>query len=87
MMGPAVPRSHAMSSSDPAGPEEYTPGRGAQTHLATDAIAYLLAGPFTFGGIGFGLDYLLGTWFVLPLGVLAGMGLSIYLLWLRYGTP
>lgn len=62
-------------------------GPSPESQLATNAVAYLLAGPLTFGGIGFGLDRLVDTWIFLPLGVLIGMGLSIYVIWLRYGTP
>lgn len=74
------------ASGSPEEPE-HTQGWAAQTNLATDGIAYLLAGPLTFGGIGFGLDYLLGTWWILPIGILLGMAMSIYVIWLRYGTP
>ena len=62
-------------------------GPSPESPLATTAVAYLPAGPLTFGGIGFGLDRLVDTWIFLPLGVLVGMGLSIYVIWLRYGTP
>ena len=33
-----------------------------------NALAYVLAGPLTFGPIGWGLDHLLGTSFLLPGG-------------------
>lgn len=62
-------------------------GPSPESQLATSVVAYLLAGPLTFGGIGFGLDRLIGTWIFLPLGVIVGMALSIYVIWLRYGTP
>ena len=38
-----------------------------------------------FGGIGWLLDRFLGTGFLVPLGVVGGMALSIYLIWFRYG--
>lgn len=66
--------------------EEHTPGAAAQTSLATDVLAYLLAGPLGFGGIGHLLDLWLGTGFLLPVGLVGGMALSLYLIWLRYGT-
>ncbi|KGN39321.1 membrane protein [Knoellia subterranea KCTC 19937] len=49
-------------------------------------MAYLITGPAVFGAIGFGLDKLLGTGFIVVLGILAGMALSLYTIWLRYGT-
>jgi len=51
-----------------------------------NAMAYVLAGPLTFGPIGWGADHLLGTSWGLPLGILAGMVLSLYYVWFRYGT-
>jgi hypothetical protein len=36
--------------------------------------------------VGWGLDQLLGTSFLLPLGILAGMALSLYVVWVRYGS-
>lgn len=54
--------------------------------LGATVIAYLLTGPAVFGAIGWGLDQLLGTGFVLVIGILAGMALSLYVIWLRYGT-
>lgn len=54
--------------------------------LGATVIAYLLTGPAVFGAIGFGLDRLLGTGFIVVLGILAGMALSLYTIWLRYGT-
>lgn len=66
--------------------EEHTPGRGAETNLATSVTAYLLAGPAGFGAIGWLLDRWLGTGFLLVVGLLGGMALSIYVIWLRYGT-
>ena len=54
--------------------------------LGATVIAYLLTGPAVFGAIGWGLDTLLGTGFLVVVGILAGMALSLYVIWLRYGT-
>jgi F0F1-type ATP synthase assembly protein I len=54
--------------------------------LGATVIAYLITGPAVFGAIGWGIDRLLGTGFVVVLGILAGMALSLYTIWLRYGT-
>ena len=48
--------------------------------------AYLITGPFTFGGIGWLIDRWAGTGLLVPLGIVGGMALSLYLIWFRYGT-
>ena len=57
-----------------------------ETVVMYNALAYVLAGPLTVGPVGWGLDQLLGTSFLLPLGILAGMALSLYVVWVRYGS-
>lgn len=81
----STPSEREGTGHEPAPDDRSGPSR--ESELATSAVAYLLAGPLAFGGIGFGLDRLLDTWFFLALGVLVGMALSIYVIWLRYGTP
>ncbi|SOC52791.1 hypothetical protein [Ornithinimicrobium cerasi] len=66
-------------------PEPEVEGMARQTDVGYAVIGYLLAGPLTFGLIGLLLDWWLDTRFLLPVGVLAGMGLSMYSIWLRYG--
>jgi F0F1-type ATP synthase assembly protein I len=63
----------------PAGPS----GEAA----AWTVLAYLLTGPLLYGGLGWLADRWLGTdpIFVL-LGLLSGMALAVYVVWLRYGT-
>jgi F0F1-type ATP synthase assembly protein I len=51
-----------------------------------NAVSYLISGPVMFGGIGWALDHWLGTGFFVPVGILAGMAVSLYLVWFRYGT-
>ena len=83
--------------SDPKGPSAYQPyhsdddaRRDPNPATQADAmgatvIAYLITGPIVFGGLG----WLLATWtdltFFIPLGMLGGMALSLYTIWLRYG--
>jgi F0F1-type ATP synthase assembly protein I len=50
------------------------------------AVAYLLSGPLVYGGIGWGLDRWLGTTWIVGVGIVGGMALSLYLIWFRYGT-
>jgi len=82
--GPPDPSGSSASTS----PEEPGIDRVAarETVVMYNAFAYVLAGPLTFGPIGWGADHLLGTSFLLPLGILGGMALSLYLVWVRYGT-
>jgi hypothetical protein len=66
-------------------PEPEVEGMARQTDVGYAVIGYLLAGPLTFGLLGLLLDWWLGTRLLLPVGVLAGMVLSMYTIWLRYG--
>jgi F0F1-type ATP synthase assembly protein I len=59
---------------------------GLEAHQAWRAFAYLLTGPLVYGGLGWLLDNWFGTEFLLPVGIVGGMGLSLYLIWFRYGT-
>lgn len=59
---------------------------GMTESVGVSALSYLLSGPVVFALIGYGLDRLLDVGFLLPTGLLAGMALSIYLIWFRYGA-
>lgn len=59
---------------------------GGESDLYTSVLSRLLAGPLAFGGIGWGLDRWLSTKFFLPVGIVLGMALAIYVVWLRYGS-
>lgn len=68
--------------------EQDVVGMAGETHLGTAVVSYLLAGPFLFGGIAWLLARLLGgghDWIV-AIGILVGMALSMYIIWLRYGS-
>jgi F0F1-type ATP synthase assembly protein I len=52
---------------------------------AWNITGYLLAGPIAWGGIGWLVDRWLGTDVFGPLGLMLGLGLSLYLIWVRYG--
>ncbi|MET7283195.1 hypothetical protein ABZS29_33515 [Kribbella sp. NPDC005582] len=49
-------------------------------------LSYLIGGVLLYGGIGFGLDRLFGTQFLVLVGIALGAGLSILLLNYRYGS-
>jgi hypothetical protein len=51
---------------------------------AWTALSYLLSGFLLFGGIGWGLDALLGTRVLTPVGLLFGGAASLYLIYIRY---
>lgn len=55
--------------------------------LGATVLAYLITGPILFGGIGWLLDRWMGTSLLVAVGALAGMALSLYTIWLRYGSP
>ncbi len=79
-----------MSNTSPFGRppqcEEPTVDAGPQGDVYTGVISRLLAGPLGIGGLGWALDRWLGTTFLLPSGILLGMALALYVIWLRYGT-
>jgi ATP synthase protein I len=49
-------------------------------------LSYLIGGVLVYGGIGFGLDRLFGTQFLLPVGIVLGAGLTIAMLHFRFGS-
>src|SRR3954447_8236647 len=74
--------------SDPSGPGEPPPEPrpASEADQAWRAFAHLLSGPLVYGGAGWLADRWLGTGFLLPVGLVGGMALSLYLIWFRYGT-
>jgi F0F1-type ATP synthase assembly protein I len=49
-------------------------------------LSYLIGGVAVYGGIGFLLDRLFGTQFLVLVGIVLGAGLTILLLHFRYGS-
>ncbi|MDV3222556.1 AtpZ/AtpI family protein [Intrasporangium sp.] len=90
---PSDGRHEGRESDDPQPPEPSSEhpvlaaGRFASDQTSASVIAYLITGPAVFGGLGLLLDRWLGTGFLVVLGLLGGMALSLYVIWLRYGTP
>jgi F0F1-type ATP synthase assembly protein I len=80
MPEPTKPSPESFERSDAAA------ARVSSQSLATSVTAYLISGPVVFGGAGRGLDNWLGTGFFTVIGLLVGMALSLYVIWLRYGT-
>lgn len=50
------------------------------------ALSYVLAGPLLYGGLGWVADHFLGTIFIMPLGVVAGLALSVFVIYKRFGV-
>lgn len=59
---------------------------GLQEAAAWNVVAYLMSGVLGFGVPAWLLDSWLGTSWLLPVGLVAGMGASLWLIWFRYGT-
>lgn len=76
--------------SSPRRPEEVSEEERRAFHrdneVGVRVTAYLFSGALLYGGVGWGLDHWLGTSWFLPVGIVVGMGLSLYLIWFRYGT-
>ena len=54
--------------------------------MGSTVLAHLITGPVLFGGLGWLLDRWLGVTAFVAVGLILGMGLSLYTIWLRYGT-
>ena len=76
-----------MSGPSPQHPgdEHRPPARSSDDPYAI--IAHLLAGMLLYGGIGWGLDRWLGTSFLVPVGLIVGAGLAIWVVVVRAGRP
>lgn len=57
-----------------------------EAEAAWRSVAYLISGPLLYGGLGWLLDRWLGTTFLVGVGIVGGMALSLYLIWFRYGS-
>lgn len=80
-------RSDASADGAGAAPPEGPLESRRSADSANGIIASMLAGPLMMGPAGWALDTWLGTAFLLPVGILVGVGLSGYSIWLRYGRP
>lgn len=54
--------------------------------MGSTVLAYLISGPLLFGGLGWLVDRWLGVSAFIAVGIIGGMALSLYIIWLRYGT-
>jgi ATP synthase protein I len=58
---------------------------GAGQNASWTIFSYLLAGMAVYGGIGWLIAHWTGHPLIFPLGMLAGLGLSLWLVVSRYG--
>jgi ATP synthase protein I len=69
-------------------PDPGSDGDAEQRSFANAAWSipsYILSGMIVYGGLGRLLDLWWGTSALLPIGILVGLGLALYLIYLRYG--
>ena len=91
---PVKPTQHSGSSEPPQpsrpaesdADEEQRQFNLREQNAAWKAVAYLITGPLIYGGLGALLDHWLGTSWLVAVGIVGGMALSLYLIWFRYGT-
>ena len=79
------PESAPTPQAEPENPV-LSAGKFASDQMASSVLAYLVTGPALFGGLGWLADRWLGTSFLVAIGILGGMAMSLYVIWLRYGT-
>jgi hypothetical protein len=58
-----------------------------QQHAGWIVLNYLIAGMLVYGGLGWLIGYWTGYPIIFPLGMLAGIGLSVGLIIFRFGRP
>jgi len=88
-MADGSPASSGPLTPEPTGRVAPDPDAGhprMQEAAMWNTVAYLIAGPVLFGGLGLACDHWLGSGYLVLLGLLGGMALSLYLVWFRYGT-
>ncbi len=73
-----------MSTTQTSKPPTRTTGRGRDQGLAI--LSYLFAGIGLYGGLGWLADHFWHTSFLLPVGLILGMAVSIYVIIKRYGS-
>ncbi len=75
---------------DQRGSDKRSPGANAGNaqgmNLGMQLLSYLIAGVLLYGALGWVGDHFLGTKFLLPVGILLGAGLAVYLIIKRVGS-
>lgn len=78
-----------LSGRGDAGSQGKTPVAPSRTqqHAGWIVLNYLIAGMLVYGGLGWLIGYWTGYPIIFPLGMLAGIGLSVGLIIFRFGRP
>jgi len=63
------------------------PGEQRRTADPWQAVSYLVTGVGLYGLVGWLLDEWLGTSFLLPVGIVLGAALGVYLIYIRFRSP
>lgn len=66
--------------------EETRKANAAGEREGMRALSYVIAGPVVYGGLGWVGDHFLDTQFLLPVGAVLGIVLSVYMIVKRYGV-
>src|SRR3954447_12374550 len=76
------PASEPMSEAEAteAAKEELRRFNSREQDSAWRAVAYMLTGPLIYGGLGALADHWLGTTWLVGVGIVGGMALSLYLI-------
>jgi ATP synthase protein I len=78
-----------MTMSQSPKPESSTPAGGAtsaEMNQGMRVLSYLIAGIGLYGLVGWAGDHWLGTRFLLPIGLVVGATLAMYIVIKRFGT-
>ncbi len=59
--------------------------KSAGMDIGMRVLSYLISGVMFYGGLGWLGDYLLGTGFLLPIGIIAGAAFGVYVIIRRFG--
>lgn len=63
------------------------PGEPVGMETGYRILSYLAAGLIFYGGLGWLIDRFLGTGFAMPLGLIVGLCLAMYMIVKRYNRP
>ena len=76
-----------MSQSREPGTSTPAGGTGSSgMNQGMQVLSYLIAGIALYGALGWAGDHWLGTSFLLPVGLVAGAALAMYMVIKRFGT-
>ncbi len=75
-------RTRARYAIDPSAPNPVVQADA----MGSTVLAHLITGPVLFGALGWLVDRWLGVTGFVAAGLIIGMTLSLYTIWLRYGT-